>query len=98
MNAPVEPARIREHGTTIHVAKTADEFIAGCRDVLANGYAKINDELMDATTAGAMVAVWDALNEKNRAITRNYYERWLIKGGERVALRACVGLFWKFVK
>jgi hypothetical protein len=42
-----------------------------CRDVADNGYRKIRIDgrkiLLDAYTASAVVAVHDALNEKNRA-------------------------------
>jgi len=93
-----EPPRTRLRGTHVHAAATVDDFIAGCRDVLAHGYAKIGGTTVDATTAGAMVAVWDALSEKNRGHARLFYDRHRIRGGERLAVAACVGLFWKFIK
>ena len=88
----------RLHGTKCHTATTADEFTAACKNVLDHGYAKVNDMLVDATTAGMVVNVWKALNDKNRDITRNFWNNQLTKGGGRFAVARIVKLFWKCVQ
>lgn len=54
--------------------------------------------LVDATTAGMVVNVWKALNDKNRDITRNFWNNQLTKGGGRFAVARIVKLFWKCVQ
>lgn len=63
-----EPTRVREHGTHVTAPRSADERIAAIRDVVERGaYAKVDGVALDLTTAGAIIAVYDALSETNRA-------------------------------
>lgn len=43
------------------------EGIEKCRDILVNGYAKVNEVLVDSFTASAIVGVYDRVNDKNKA-------------------------------
>jgi hypothetical protein len=63
-----EPTRVRQHGTRVTKSKTGDEIIAACRSIVANRqYEKINGMMVDLFSASAIVKVFDALNETNRA-------------------------------
>ena len=58
---------IREHGTKVHMPDSAQERIDAIRSVVTgSSYAKVDGSCMDLTTAGAIVAVYDALNEENK--------------------------------
>ena len=63
-----EPTRIRERGTRVTRPTTPDERIAAIRRIVNEGqYAKVDGCMIDLFSAGAIVAVYDALNEVNRA-------------------------------
>lgn len=62
--APPTLRRIRRGGTEEHVATTAAEVITACRHIGSNGYAKLNGEAMDVTTAGMLVAVSEAIHRQ----------------------------------
>lgn len=63
-----EPTRVREHGTHVTQPTSPAERIAAIRDVVERGaFAKVDGVAVDLTTAGAIIAVYDALNETNRA-------------------------------
>ena len=58
---------IREHGTKVHEPLSAQERIDAIRSVVTgSSYAKIDGVCMDLTTAGAIVAVYNALNDANK--------------------------------
>ena len=40
--------------------------IVKCRDILKNGYSKVNEVMVDAFTAGAITSVYDALSDANK--------------------------------
>jgi hypothetical protein len=64
-----EPARIRDGGTIV-TNSHGDGLarIAACRHIVAeHQYAKIDGLMVDLFTASAIVKVYDALNEANRA-------------------------------
>lgn len=42
------------------------EGIEKCRDIVKNGYSKINEVAVDSYSASGILAVYDALNEKNQ--------------------------------
>lgn len=63
-----EPTRIREHGTPVTSSKDGDAIIAACRDIVARQqYAKINGHMVDLFSASAIVKVYDAVNDANKA-------------------------------
>lgn len=63
-----EPTRTREHGTNVTQSSTPEEKIAAVRAIVdAKQYAKIDGVAIDLFSASAIVAVYDALNEENRA-------------------------------
>ena len=63
-----EATRTREHGTRVTVPLTADERIAAVRAIVIEGqYAKVDGCMVDLFSASAIVQVYDALNEANRA-------------------------------
>lgn len=87
MTGHVEPTRVRTHGTRVTRPATPEERIEAIRAiVLTHGYAKIDGCGVDLTTAHAIVTVYDALSETNRA--------------KYAALRVdkMARLAWKFVK
>ena len=51
--------RTRKHGTKETMPETGAERIAAVRDVVENGYAKIDGETVDFTTASAIGLVYD---------------------------------------
>lgn len=69
--ARTEPSRTRANGTRVTSSKNGDEIIAACREIVANGqYAKINGQMVDLFTASAIVKVFDAVNDSNKAKLR----------------------------
>ena len=63
-----EPTRTRVHGTRVTRSATPDERIDAIRRIVTeHQYAKVDGVTVDATTASAIVAVFDALNTENRA-------------------------------
>lgn len=67
-----EPSRVREHGTRVTNAQSAADpaaaRIEAFRQIVATrSYATIDGCTVDLFTASAVVKVYDALNETNRA-------------------------------
>jgi hypothetical protein len=63
-----EPTRTRQNGTRVTASKDGLEVIAACRSIVTNGqYEKINGVMVDLFSASAVVKVFDALNETNKA-------------------------------
>lgn len=64
----LEPTRTRKQGTRVTKTKDGAEILAACRSIVANGqYEKINGHMVDLFSASAIVKVYDALNETNKA-------------------------------
>ena len=60
--------RTREHGTIETIPGTPEIRIAAIRQVVtACQYAKIDGQMIDLFSAGAIVAVYDALSPENQA-------------------------------
>ncbi len=60
--------RIREHGTREIIAANAADRIAAIRRIVSERqYAKIDGTMIDLYSASAIVQVYDALSEPNRA-------------------------------
>ena len=58
----------RKHGTDVHHTEQPIDKITACRRIVETcGYAKIDRYTVDLFTASAIVVVYDALNEANRA-------------------------------
>lgn len=58
----------RQHGTKVTVAESPAERIAAFRAIVAERqYAKIDGTMIDGFSASAVVQVYAALNEANRA-------------------------------
>lgn len=88
MQSALEPTRIREHGTRITRTNGNPALrIQALRDVLVHGYAKIDGYAVDSFTASAIIAVYDALNDANKA-----------KYASMKTLRGMASVAWKFVK
>lgn len=63
-----EPTRVREHGTQVTNPATPLERISAIRRIVSEGqYAKVDGSMVDLFSASSIVAVYDALNETNRA-------------------------------
>ena len=91
-----EPPRTRKHGTKVHVAKTAADLLAAFRDVLANGYAKINGVTVDLTTASMVVNTTDAMREEARANWLAKLDGYFTEGKNPALIVAFwVNTFWK---
>lgn len=64
----LEPTRVRARGTRVTTTKDGAAIIAACRSIVANGqYEKINGHMVDLFTASAIVKVYDAVNDANKA-------------------------------
>jgi hypothetical protein len=64
----LEPTRTRKHGTRVTKTKDGDAIIAACRSIVANGqYEKINGHMVDSFSASAIVKVYDAISDANKA-------------------------------
>lgn len=62
-----EASRIRERGTVVTVPESWQERIAAIRAIKdSRQYAKVDGCMVDLFSAGAICAVYDALNEANR--------------------------------
>jgi hypothetical protein len=63
-----EQTRTRQYGTRVTTSKDGAAIIAACRSIVANcQYEKINGYMVDLFTASAIVKVYDAVNEANKA-------------------------------
>lgn len=63
-----EPTRTRKGGTRVTKPNTPEERIAAVRRIVQEGqYAKVDGTMIDLFSASAVVKVYDALNEENRA-------------------------------
>lgn len=68
-----EPTRTRQRGTRVTLPTNGEERIAAIRQIVAeHQYAKIDGIMVDAFSASAIVAVYDALNPTNRAMFANF--------------------------
>jgi hypothetical protein len=64
----LEPTRTRKHGTRVTTTKDGAAIIEACRSIVANGqYEKVNGHMVDLFTASAIVKIYDAVNEANKA-------------------------------
>lgn len=64
----IEPTRVRERGTRVTTTKDGAAIVAACRSIVANGqYEKINGHMVDLFSASAIVKVFDAVNDANKA-------------------------------
>lgn len=64
----LEPTRTRKHGTRVTSTKDGIAIIEACRSIVANGqYEKINGITVDLFSASAIVKVYDAINDANKA-------------------------------
>ena len=62
-----EITRTRQHGTKVTHPTTPQERIDAIRSIVTNcQYAKVDGIMVDLFSASAIVAVYDALSEKNR--------------------------------
>jgi hypothetical protein len=63
-----EPTRTRKRGTRVTRASSPEEKIAAIRQIVTeHQYAKVDGCTIDAFSASAIIQVYDALNEENRA-------------------------------
>lgn len=63
-----EGTRVRQQGTRVTMPKTPAERIAAVRQIVAeHQYAKIDGHMVDGFSASAIVQVYDALNDVNKA-------------------------------
>lgn len=62
-----EISRVREQGTV--VTQTDDNLakIAAIRAILTDGYAKVNGVMVDVFSASAIIQLYDAINDVNKA-------------------------------
>lgn len=64
----LEPTRTRKQGTRVTLTKDGAERIAACRAIVEAGqYAKIDGFMVDLFSASAIVKVYDAVNDANKA-------------------------------
>ena len=65
---PRELSRVRQHGTRVTATGTPAARMAALRQIVAESqYAKIDGTMVDLYTASAIVQIYDALNDANRA-------------------------------
>lgn len=63
-----EQTRIRQQGRKVYADQDGAGIIAACREIKETAtFAKINGVMVDLFSASAIVAVYDACNETNRA-------------------------------
>ena len=63
-----EPTRVRKQGTRVTLTKTGKEIVEACRSIIKNGqYEKINGVMVDLFSASAIVKIYDALSDANKA-------------------------------
>ena len=68
MTQHIEPTRVRDHGRRVWKTTTSLEKIEACRVIVdEQSFGKIDGVTMDTFSASAILAVWDAINETNRA-------------------------------
>lgn len=68
MTTRTEPTRTRQHGTRVTTPASGEERVEAIRRIVDEGqYAKVDGLMVDLFSASAIVAVYDALNEANRA-------------------------------
>jgi hypothetical protein len=64
----IEPTRTRAEGRRVWLTTTGEQRIEACRAIVsASSFGKIDGATVDSFSASAIVAVYDALNEDNRA-------------------------------
>lgn len=62
-----ELTRTRLNGTKVTLSSSPEEKISAIRNIVENHqYAKIDGVAVDAFSAGAIIAVYDALNDANK--------------------------------
>jgi hypothetical protein len=63
-----ETSRKRLQGTVVTVMADGNEIIAACRAILAQKqYGKINGQMVDSFSASAIVKIYDAISDANKA-------------------------------
>lgn len=63
-----EPSRTRINGTRVTTTLDGQEIIAACRAICTGQqYAKVNGHMVDLFSASAIVKVYDAINDANKA-------------------------------
>ena len=63
-----EPSRTRLRGTIVTTTADGAEIIAACRAILAQKqYGKINGQMVDSFSASAIINVYDAISDANKA-------------------------------
>ena len=66
-----EATRTRKHGTRVTAPKTGEERIAAIRQIVErHQYAKVDGVMIDAFSASAIVAIYDAISDKHKATYR----------------------------
>jgi len=67
-NPEREPTRVRERGTMVTAPSSPAERIAALRQIVEEKqYAKIDGKMIDLFSASAILSVYDALNDANKA-------------------------------
>ena len=68
-----EGTRVRQRGTQVTVPASGEERIAAIRQIVhEKQYAKVDGVMVDLFSASAIVNVYDALNEKNKALFASF--------------------------
>jgi hypothetical protein len=63
-----EITRIRKHGTRVTKPSTPEERISAIRAIVTNSqYAKVDGIMVDGFSASAIVQVYDAISDANKA-------------------------------
>lgn len=57
----------RDYRAAQRVKPIGASGIEACRRIMREGYAKVNEVMVDSFSASAIIAVYDKLNEANRA-------------------------------
>jgi hypothetical protein len=82
----LEPTRVREQGTKVTLSKTPEEKIAAIRAIVTAGqYAKVNGIMVDLFSASAIISVYDAVNDENKA----RYAKLSIHSMAKLAFKLC---------
>lgn len=64
---------VRKNGTKVYKTETNQDKIDALRSIVTEGqYAVINGQMIDLFSASAIIAVYDALNETNKARYSGY--------------------------
>ena len=77
--------RQRKHGTMETATLDNDAKVKAIRDVITNGYAKVNGVMVDIFSASAIIQVYDALGEANK----EKYKKLAIHRMADVAFKLC---------